>query len=238
MFSSWSVSVSKISFFRLSERLLQTLILRDCLLCLLYFNLQVIYRALSPWHSVDPYGPAAQDQLMITNLRVRLLQRQPCPCQAKLPDAAVLPTDHYAIYDFIVKGSCLCNGHADHCAPAKGYQPSQQKPSNMVSHFDLDFVNIQLAGTRYPNKEKLLHSLFCCENLLRCCVMPKSHSFCFHFYLFYVVRLSRVWGFVPTTPLLLSCALVCAAEAEGCTEDWILGHSFTYHYRDLRMWKP
>uniref|UniRef100_A0A3B4EWK1 Netrin-1 n=1 Tax=Pundamilia nyererei TaxID=303518 RepID=A0A3B4EWK1_9CICH len=79
---------------------------------------EVIYRALSPWHSVDPYGPAAQDQLMVTNLRVRLLQNQPCPCQAKHPGASALPTDHYAIYDFIVKGSCLCNGHADHCEPA------------------------------------------------------------------------------------------------------------------------
>ncbi|XP_036961720.1 netrin-4-like [Acanthopagrus latus] len=93
---------------------------------------EVIYRALSPWHSVDPYGPAAQDQLMITNLRVRLLRRQPCPCQAKHPGAAVLPTDHYAIYDFIVKGSCLCNGHADHCVPASGYKPSQQRTNNMV----------------------------------------------------------------------------------------------------------
>ncbi|XP_035498538.2 netrin-4-like [Scophthalmus maximus] len=93
---------------------------------------EVIYRALSPWQSVDPYGPAAQDQLMITNLRVRLLQRQPCPCQAKHPGAAILPTDHFAIYDFIVKGSCLCNGHADHCVPARGYQPSQHRTSNMV----------------------------------------------------------------------------------------------------------
>ncbi|KAI9540730.1 hypothetical protein NQZ68_038042 [Dissostichus eleginoides] len=93
---------------------------------------EVIYRALSPWDSVDPYGPAAQDQLMITNLRVRLLQRQQCPCQAKHPGAALLPTDHYAIYDFIVKGSCLCNGHADHCVPAEGYQPTKQKTNNMV----------------------------------------------------------------------------------------------------------
>ncbi|XP_029952333.1 netrin-4-like isoform X1 [Salarias fasciatus] len=93
---------------------------------------EVIYRALSPWRSVDPYGPAAQDQLTITNLRVRLLQNQPCPCQAKLPRAAQLPTDYYAVYDFIVKGSCLCNGHADQCVPARGYRPSQQKASNMV----------------------------------------------------------------------------------------------------------
>lgn len=108
----------------------------------------MIYRALSPWHSVDPYGPAAQDQLMITNLRVRLLQRQPCPCQAKHPGVAVLPTDHYAIYDFIVKGSCLCNGHADHCVPASGYKPSQQRTNNMVSDFET-----QLAGDWYSTKE-------------------------------------------------------------------------------------
>uniref|UniRef100_A0A8D3DMX3 Netrin-1 n=1 Tax=Scophthalmus maximus TaxID=52904 RepID=A0A8D3DMX3_SCOMX len=93
---------------------------------------EVIYRALSPWQSVDPYGPAAQDQLMITNLRVRLLQRQPCPCQAKHPGAAILPTDHFAIYDFIVKGSCLCNGHADHCVPARGYQP--MVPGGIIVH--------------------------------------------------------------------------------------------------------
>lgn len=47
----------------------------------------------------------------------------------------------------------------------------------------------------------------------------------------------KVSGFVPTTPLLLSCALACATKPEGCSEDWILGHSFTYHYRDLRLWK-
>ncbi|KAM6937894.1 netrin-4-like [Xenentodon cancila] len=95
---------------------------------------EVIYRALSPWHSVNPYGPTAQNQLMITNLRARLLQRQQCPCQGKHPEATSLPTNHYAIYDFIVKGSCLCNGHADHCVAARGYQqqPSQQKASNMV----------------------------------------------------------------------------------------------------------
>lgn len=100
-----------------------------------FFIPKVIYRALPPWRKVDPYGPAAQHQLMITNLRVRLLQRQPCPCQAKDLEAAILPTDHYAIYDFIVKGSCLCNGHADHCVPSRGFRAGQQKTSNMVRDF-------------------------------------------------------------------------------------------------------
>lgn len=119
-----------------------------------YYHFQVIYRALSPWLSVDPYGQAAQNQLMITNLRVRLLQLQSCPCQAKHPGSVVLPTDYYAIYDFIVKGSCLCNGHADHCVPARGYQPSQQKTSNMVSDFEQDSVDIQLLGTVHDNLPK------------------------------------------------------------------------------------
>ncbi len=103
---------------------------------------------------------------MITNLRVRLLQRQLCPCQAKHPGAAALPTDHYAIYDFIVKGSCLCNGHADYCVPARGFQPSQQKTNNMVS----DCEHTHLAGAQYPTEE----GLFCCENSQRCCVRLKS----------------------------------------------------------------
>uniref|UniRef100_A0A8C6V727 Netrin 4 n=1 Tax=Neogobius melanostomus TaxID=47308 RepID=A0A8C6V727_9GOBI len=90
-------------------------------------GLPVIYRALSPGSTLDPYGPDAQEQLMVTNLRVRLLQRQPCPCEAK--HSGALPTNHYAIYDFIVKGSCLCNGHADHCVPVSGHQ---KKTHNMV----------------------------------------------------------------------------------------------------------
>lgn len=96
-------------------------------------NLQVIYRALPPSNKMDPFGPAAQHQLMVTNLRVRLLRRQPCPCQTKHPGAAALPTEHYAIFDFIVKGSCLCNGHADQCVPARGYKPGLEKADNMVS---------------------------------------------------------------------------------------------------------
>lgn len=96
-------------------------------------NLQVIYRALPPSNKMDPFGPAAQHQLMVTNLRVHLLRRQPCPCRTKHPGAAALPTEHYAIYDFIVKGSCLCNGHADQCVPARGYKPGPEKADNMVS---------------------------------------------------------------------------------------------------------
>lgn len=118
-------------------------------------NLQVIYRALPPSNKVDPFGPAAQHQLMVTNLRVRLLQRQPCPCQTKQPGAAMLPTDHYAIYDLIVKGSCLCNGHADHCMPAPGSATSLEKSNNMVSGSTLGFRNRQ-TSQRHRNVHGLI----------------------------------------------------------------------------------
>ncbi|XP_012994341.3 netrin-4 [Esox lucius] len=93
---------------------------------------EVIYRALTPWHTLDPYSQSAHAQLMVTNLRVRLLQRQPCPCQANDPGGQGLPTAHYAIYDFIVKGSCLCNGHAEHCVPSGGYRPVKQRTNHVV----------------------------------------------------------------------------------------------------------
>ncbi|NXX42423.1 NET4 protein, partial [Tricholaema leucomelas] len=88
---------------------------------------EVIYRALAPPHTVeDPYSTEAQAQLKITNLRVRLLEQQGCPCLPASP--ALQPLQHpvplhYAIYDFIVKGSCFCNGHADHCVPVAGFKP-------------------------------------------------------------------------------------------------------------------
>lgn len=127
-----------------------------------FFTLQVIYRALPPWHKVDPFGPAAQHQLMITNLRVRLLRSQPCPCQAKRPSDAVLSTDHYAVYDFIVKGSCLCNGHADHCVAARGYQPSQQRPNNMVGDCFINNNGHRCVITHQSPTQFVLFSLRCC----------------------------------------------------------------------------
>ncbi|XP_061523171.1 netrin-4 [Phycodurus eques] len=95
---------------------------------------EVIYRTLPKWESLDPFGPEGQRQLRVTNVRIRLLKRQPCPCQAK--DAAAPsetpPTRHFAIYDLIVKGSCFCNGHAEQCVPAPGYQPVRDRTNHVV----------------------------------------------------------------------------------------------------------
>ncbi|KAE8612184.1 hypothetical protein XENTR_v10012755 [Xenopus tropicalis] len=78
---------------------------------------EVIFRALTPANRIeDPYSPQAQDLLKITNLRLLLLKRQECPCLA-VPESREKPHwfAHYAIYDLIVRGSCFCNGHAEHC---------------------------------------------------------------------------------------------------------------------------
>ncbi|XP_075430722.1 netrin-4-like isoform X2 [Ascaphus truei] len=81
---------------------------------------EVIFRALAPANKIeDPYSPQAQDLLKMTNLRLLLLKRQECPCQA-LPGHHEKPQRfaHYAIYDLIVRGSCFCNGHAEECEQA------------------------------------------------------------------------------------------------------------------------
>ncbi|XP_072511722.1 netrin-4 isoform X3 [Notamacropus eugenii] len=96
---------------------------------------EVIYRALSPPHSAeDPYSAKAQEQLKITNLRVQLLKRQPCPCQGNDLNAKPQHFTHYAIYDFIVKGSCFCNGHADRCGPVEGFRPVKVAGAFQVVH--------------------------------------------------------------------------------------------------------
>ncbi|XP_058164545.1 netrin-4 isoform X2 [Dasypus novemcinctus] len=96
---------------------------------------EVIFRALlPPYDAENPYSAKIQEQLKITNLRVQLLKRQPCPCQRN--DLNVKPQHftHYAIYDFIVKGSCFCNGHADQCVPVDGFRPVKAPGAFHVVH--------------------------------------------------------------------------------------------------------
>ncbi|KAE8615407.1 hypothetical protein XENTR_v10008507 [Xenopus tropicalis] len=96
---------------------------------------EVIYRTMSPPYSAqDPYSKEAQDQLKITNLRVQLLKQQACPCQEKNSDIKPQYFTHYAVYDFIVKGSCFCNGHADHCVAADGFRQVRTTSKIQVVH--------------------------------------------------------------------------------------------------------
>ncbi|XP_041057965.1 netrin-4 isoform X3 [Carcharodon carcharias] len=84
---------------------------------------EVIFRVLSPPHSVeDPYSIQAQELLKVTNIRVCLLKRQPCPCPAQATSLKPQRFAYYGIYDFIAMGSCFCNGHAEQCEPADGFR--------------------------------------------------------------------------------------------------------------------
>ncbi|XP_076828258.1 netrin-4 [Brachyhypopomus gauderio] len=91
---------------------------------------EVIFRALSPWDTLQPYSSEAHARLGITNLRVRLLRPQQCPCRLKAPPT--LPTAPYAIYDLILKGACLCHGHSDQCVPAAGFQLMPHRGHHVV----------------------------------------------------------------------------------------------------------
>lgn len=96
---------------------------------------EVIFRALSPPYDIEnPYSAKVQEQLKITNLRVRLLKRQSCPCQINDLNAKPHHFMHYAVYDFIVKGSCFCNGHADQCLPVEGFRPIKAPGAFHVVH--------------------------------------------------------------------------------------------------------
>lgn len=93
------------------------------------FPPQVILRLLDPSTSaaLDPYGPEAAARLTLTNLRVRLLRAQTCPAPAGTGSAASALTSApaapapdaapYALYTLLARGTCLCHGHAERCAP-------------------------------------------------------------------------------------------------------------------------
>ncbi|XP_067860731.1 netrin-4 isoform X1 [Heptranchias perlo] len=94
---------------------------------------EVIFRALSPPHSIDdPYSVQAQDLLKVTNIRVGLIKRQLCPCPGRAASLKPRRFAHYGVYDFIVKGSCFCNGHAEQCEPAEGFRPARGGALNVV----------------------------------------------------------------------------------------------------------
>ncbi|XP_072418489.1 netrin-4 [Chiloscyllium punctatum] len=87
---------------------------------------EVIFRVLSPPHSLeDPYSIQAQELLKVTNIRVRLLKRQSCPCPSLAASLKPQRFAHYAIYDFIAMGSCFCNGHAEECGPTESFRPAR-----------------------------------------------------------------------------------------------------------------
>ena len=90
----------------------------------LIWRFKIIFRTLPPTlvQSRDPYSPEVMELLKITNLRINFTKLHTFGDNLLDSRQSVKEKYYYALYELIMRGSCLCFGHASRCKPVEGVQ--------------------------------------------------------------------------------------------------------------------
>ncbi|XP_057560576.1 laminin subunit beta-2-like [Hippopotamus amphibius kiboko] len=85
---------------------------------------EVIFKILDPAILVEnPNNTEIQELVRVTNLRVKFSKLHTLG-DRPLGGLKGHPFYYYALYELVVRGSCLCHGHASECMPTPGAPPS------------------------------------------------------------------------------------------------------------------